>query len=274
MLGLWTRVVVLSGMACVWASGAGAQDPLKTLPKNYQKIFENERVAVIRAHYGGHEKIPVHDHPAVATVFVYLSDSGQVRIDHVDADGKVEPVVRPPTVTGSYRIAPGLAERHRIENLGDASSDFLRVELKGIDLKMTEPFRGKAPASLAQSVDVMEFSNPAVSVERVLCVGPAPCPVKSNAAGSLLIAVTPMDVEIGAGDSLEAGAVRWMKPGESARIGAQGSGAAEVLRILLPGKGLGGFVLRARGRIPVFARGAENFGGPGRECGDSSLRSE
>jgi hypothetical protein len=237
MLGLWARVVVLSGMAWVGASGAGAQDPLKTLPKNYQQIFENERVTVIRAHYGGHERIPVHDHPAVATVFVYLSDSGQVRIDHVDADGKLVPVMRPPTVTGSYRIAPGLAERHRIENLGDASSDFLRVELKGVDLKLTEPFRGKAPSSLTQSEDVVEFTNPSVQIERVICVGPAPCPVKSNPAGSLLIALTPMDVEVSAGESLEAGAVRWLKPGESARIGAQGSGAAEVLRVLLPRAG-------------------------------------
>jgi hypothetical protein len=221
-------------LAALVATGAGAQDPLKTLPKNYQKIFENDSVTVIRAHYGGHEKIPVHDHPAVATVFVYLNDSGQVRIDHAERTGKVASAVRPPTVSGSYRVAAGLAERHSIENLGDADSDFLRVELKRADLKLPEPFRGKAPASLALSEDVVEFSNPAVQVERIVCVGPSPCPVKASPAGSLLIALSPLDVELAVGESLTVGDVRWLAPTQKARIGAQGAGPAQVLRILLP----------------------------------------
>ena len=86
------------------AVAAGAQDPLVTLPQNYQLVFENADVRVIRAHYGAHEKVPVHDHAAFATVFVYLNDSGQVRIDHVEG-GKVDSVVRPPTVKGAYRVA-------------------------------------------------------------------------------------------------------------------------------------------------------------------------
>jgi hypothetical protein len=230
--GKWA--IVLAALAGLAASGAGAQDPLTTLPKNYQKIFENENVTVIRAHYGGHEKIPVHDHPAVATVFVYLNNSGQVRIDHAEATGKVVPAVRPPTVLGSYRVAAGLAERHSIENLGDADSDFLRVELKRANLNVPEPFRGKAPASLTQSEDVIEFSNPAVDVERIVCAGPTPCPVKANAAGSLLIALSPLDIELSTGESMATGEVRWLAPGEKARIGAQGAGTAHVLRILLP----------------------------------------
>ena len=83
---------------------AAAQDPLVTLPSNYRSIFDNADVAVIRAHYGPHEKIPVHDHTAFSTIFVYLNDSGQVRIDHAE-DGKVDSVVRPPTVKGAYRVA-------------------------------------------------------------------------------------------------------------------------------------------------------------------------
>ncbi len=38
-----------------------AQDPLKTLPNNYRSVFDNADLTVIRAHYGPHEKIPVHD---------------------------------------------------------------------------------------------------------------------------------------------------------------------------------------------------------------------
>lgn len=231
------RVIVLAGTVAILAAGAGAQDPLKTLPNNYQKIFENESVTVIRAHYGAHEKIPVHDHPGFATVFVYLDDSGPVQIDHVDADGKTEPVVRPPTVKGSFRVVAGMAERHSIENLGDASSDFLRVELKRADLKLAEPFRGKAPASLERSEDVVEFSNPAVQVERVVCAGPALCPVKASTVASLLIALTSLDIEsrgIGGRERMEAGAVRWLAATEDAQIGSQGTEAAQILRILLP----------------------------------------
>jgi hypothetical protein len=217
------------------ATVARAQDPLVTLPNNYRNIFDNGDVAVIRAHYGAHEKIPVHDHTAFATVFVYLSDSGQVRIDHME-DGKVEPVVRPPTVKGSYRVAQGIAERHSIENLGDTSSDFLRVELKRVSLaSLKDPFRGKAPASLAASADAVEFSAPGLAIERIICVGSEPCAVKPSASASLLVAFGPVDLVGAAGkERLEAGAVRWVAASQEATVSAESGGPAHVLRILLP----------------------------------------
>jgi hypothetical protein len=219
----------------LWPLAAGAQDPLATLPNNYRSVLDNSDVAVIRAHYGAHEKIPVHDHTAFATVFVYLNDSGPVRIDHVE-DGKVNPVVRPPTVKGAYRVAAGIAERHSIENLSDTSSDFLRVELKRVSLaSLKEPFRGKAPASLAASEDAMEFSAPGLEIERIVCVGVRPCAVKPSVSASLLVAFGPVDLVGAAGkERLEAGAVRWVAASEGATVSAKGEGAAHVLRILLP----------------------------------------
>jgi hypothetical protein len=220
----------------VGAIAAGAQDPLVTLPNNYRMVLDNGDVAVIRAHYGAHEKIPVHDHTAFATVFVYLDDSGQVRIDHVE-DGTVNSVVRPPTVKGAYRVAAGIAERHSIENLWDTSSDFLRVELKRVSLaSLKEPFRGKAPASLTVGEDAVEFSAPGLSIERIVCVGATPCVVKASAAPSLVVAFTPVDLAMGSAGKakLEAGAVRWMSASQGTTIAAEGGGAAHVLRILLP----------------------------------------
>lgn len=208
-----------------------AQDPLKTLPDNYKLVFENADVAVIRAHYGSHEKVPVHDHTSFATVFVYLSDSGQVRIDHQEADGKGFSVTRPPTVTGAYRVAPGMAERHSIENLGDASSDFLRVELKRVDLKLKEPFRGKAPASVAANSDAIEFDDPGVRVERIVCVGSEPCAVKAVPVPSLVIAITAVSV---GGKKLEAGQVQWLLASQSEVLAGYGVHAVHALRILLP----------------------------------------
>ena len=136
-------------------AAAHPQDPLTAFPKNYSLVLDNATVEVIRAHYGPHEKIGVHDHSSFPTVFVYLSDSGPVQIEHVEGD-KLTVLTRPPTVMGAFRVSPGMAERHSIENPGDTSSDFLRVELKQVSLGILEPFRGKAPPNPLQSQDSIE----------------------------------------------------------------------------------------------------------------------
>ncbi len=230
------------GLFALAASSLGqAQDALKLPGKNYVVAFENSEVAVIRAHYGPHEKIPVHDHASFSTVFVYLSDSGPVRINHEEArdasSTKEAPVTRPPTVEGAYRVAPGIVERHSIENLSDLSSDFLRVELKQVSLKMKEPFRGKAPASLSVGEDVVEFSDPQVRIERVVCVGAEACVVKAADAPSLVVGFTEFTMtsdKTKRKEMVDAGAVRWMQAGEGITVAAENAGMAHLLRISLP----------------------------------------
>ena len=162
-----------------------AQDPLKTLPNNYRLIFENDSVAVIRVHYGPHEKVPAHDHPALTTISVYLNDSGQVRFARTGE----QPILRPPTTLGAFRIAPAIAETHSVENLSDTPSDFLLVELKHVSLQLPQPFTGPAPQSLNLDRDSLAFSAPTLQVERIVCT--APCPVDTSTSPSLLIALTP-----------------------------------------------------------------------------------
>lgn len=234
--GLWCGVIALAAVAV-----AHAQDPLKLPGKNYTVAFENSEVAVIRAHYGPHEKIPVHDHTSFSTVFVYLSDSGPVKINHEEVGSTEAPVTRPPTVKGAYRVAPGIAERHSIENLGDLSSDFLRVELKQVSLKMKEPFRGKAPLSLNADADVVEFpvsgtQDPHVQIERIVCVGAEACAVKAESAPSLVVAFTYFAMtseKTKRKEMVEAGAVRWVPAGERMSVKAEGDGVAHLLRISL-----------------------------------------
>src|ERR1700761_4232996 len=188
-----------------------AQDPLKTLPNNYRSIFDNPDVAVIHAHYGPHEKIPVQDHAAVSTVFVYLNDSSPVRIDH-DGD-KAFSVVRPPTVIGSFRVVAGMAERHSIENLGDKSSDFLRIELKQVSFPSGEAFRGSAPQNVQQSLDAIEFKEAGVHIERIVCAAASNCSIKPTQSSSLLVAITPLSLVAHEGaqkQAIEAGAVHWL----------------------------------------------------------------
>jgi len=230
--GLDNRILALLLSIGLWPTAAHAQDPIATLPQNYSLVLDNSAVVVIRAHYGPHEKIPVHDHSSFATVFVYLNDSGPVRIDHVEE--KPVSVVRPPTVKGSFRVAAGMAERHSIENLGDTSSDFLRVELKQVSLVLPEPFRGKASQTPLQSQNSVEFTNPALQIQRIICV--ALCQVNSSPAPSLIIAFNPLYVATGASEKAEklyAGAVRWLPSSQPATITPDAASPAHILRILL-----------------------------------------
>ena len=87
---------------------------------------------MIRVHYGSHEKVGVHDHSAYPTVYVYLSDSPPVQFTHDEQPPFV--LTRPPAKAGAFRLSPGRRERHSVENMGDTSSDFLRVELRQVPL--------------------------------------------------------------------------------------------------------------------------------------------
>lgn len=231
------RVAALLTVLLCASGAARAQDPLQTLPNNYSVVFENSLVEVIRAHYAAHEKIPIHDHSSLATVFVYLSDSGQVRIDHAEPGEAPVSVVRPPTVKGAFRVNNGQAERHSIENLGDTDSDFLRVELKQVPLALKETFRGRAPQSLATSGSTMEFNNPELQVERIICAGPSPCAITPSDSPSLLIPFTPAQVAEGSskhGTTLVPGKVLWLPATKSGTILPGSSSSGHFLRILLP----------------------------------------
>jgi hypothetical protein len=211
------------------ALAARAQEPTSTLPKNYQKIFENQSVAVIHAHYAAHEIVPVHDHSKFPTVYVYLSDSGPVLFSHLE-DHPFS-ITRKPLKMGAYRISPGRIERHTVENKGDIPTDFLRVELKQIPLgHQNDEHRGEAPDSLDQNLDVFEFTSADLQVERIICAAASSCVVKATDSPSLLIAFTPANS--GPADQMKAGTVRWMRSGESLFIKA--TTATHLLRILFP----------------------------------------
>jgi len=138
----WLGAVVV-GLAV----SAGAQDPLVTLPKNYWMEFQNPWVKVIHAHYPAGETLAVHDHPATATLYVYLNDAGELRFLH---SGPHElPVTRKPVQTGQMRIAAARAETHRVENMSATDSDSLRVEFQTIKFPQDMPDVRIPPADAA-----------------------------------------------------------------------------------------------------------------------------
>lgn len=209
-----------------------AQDPVAAYPNHYSIALDNQSVEVIRVHYGPHEKLGVHHHSKTPTVYVYLSDAGPVRFQHFEKEAFA--LTRPPTAKGAFRVSPGRVEVHTVENMGSASSDFLRVELKQIPLgRLKGAFRGMAPRSLSENRTAVEFKTPVGEVERVICAGPAACSVDPSPAPSLLVAFTAVRA---ATEGLEPGAVRWLPASARLTITPEG-GPAHLLRILIPQPG-------------------------------------
>ena len=201
-----------------------------TLPKNYKTILNNHDLLVMRVHYGPHEFVPMHDHSAYPTVFVYLNDSGPVRIDH-------EPpasfsVTRPPTHTGAFRIAPGMKERHSVTNLSEFPSDFLRVELKTIPpTDLTEVTRGDVESPLLPGTHI-EFQDAALEIDRIVCPPTVACEATPLPARSLLIPVTDLKFQTSSGtQNLKPGEAAWLPA--NAKKPLQLSPGAQALRISL-----------------------------------------
>ena len=97
-----------------------AQDAVKVDPKHYSVVSENDKVRILRVHYGAHEKSVMHSHPA--SVAVFLSDSkGQFTFP----DGKTQEFV---TKTGDAQYEAPVT--HLPENTGDTGLDVIVVELK------------------------------------------------------------------------------------------------------------------------------------------------
>jgi len=98
-----------------------AQDAVKTDPKHYSVISENEQVRILKVHYGPHEKSIMHSHPNV--VAVSLTDAnGQFTFP----DGKTQPFT---FKAGEARYSP--AGTHLPENTSDTAMDIIVIELKG-----------------------------------------------------------------------------------------------------------------------------------------------
>ncbi len=218
------RVLTLA----LFSTTALAQTP-QPLPSNYQTILDNNDVLVMRVHYGPHEFVPMHDHSAYPTVFVYLNNSGEVRIDHEPPNAFS--VTRPPTHTGAFRIAPGMKERHSITNLSDLPSDFLRVELKSIPPDaIKDAFRGPEPSQPIPPGITVWYKSSVLRVDRILCAVASTCTVPADDARSVLVSIP-----LGAIGQPPTNPVTWLPAHSDLNINiGPGTGFIEVLRILFP----------------------------------------
>src|SRR3954452_17828962 len=153
-----TRVAVtLLGLAVL----AGAQDPYKVSADHYHLAFENQWARATHVTYQPHDTAPTHGHPPTpTTVYLYVTDGGAIRFRHVTGEhvAGVE-ITRKPVQAGAIRVAHGAPEAHSVEYLGDAPTEYARIELR------TEPL--DRPLRDVRLPPGGEFENGQVRILRV-----------------------------------------------------------------------------------------------------------
>ena len=216
------RKVILSVTAVALTTVlSAAQDPVATLPDAYKLVLENDWVKVTRVHYAPNVKLPVHDHTAWASAYLYLNASGPVVFRHVGADYGA--VTRKPTVARSIRLFRGVKETHEVENQSPLPSDFLRIEFK-TDPVEPRTLRGTLlpEAAAATVVNKEQFANAQVRVSRLLL--PPGTSVELNGdLPSLVVWLSDPDP----------GRVRWLPKGASERLQNTSSAPLEAVQFEL-----------------------------------------
>jgi hypothetical protein len=159
----------------VWAGGAAwAQDPYRVAPENYKLEFENAAVRVSRVSYRPGDKLPVHDHPALPTIYIYVTDGGPVLFGHQEFSA----IRRAAVKAGQIRFNRGNKETHTTEYLGDEPSEYIRVELK------MEPLEKPRRDVRIAAEDETPFENAQLRIERAEC---SPCAVLPQRAVAVTI---------------------------------------------------------------------------------------
>lgn len=151
---------------------AWAQDPYKVAPRNYHREFENGWVRVSRVTYEPGDKTALHDHPALPTVYIYLTDGGEIQFGHQEFYALRRRAVK----AGQIRFNSGNRETHTTEYFGDQPSEYLRIEMK------TELDRPPKDVRIAPE-DRTAFENKMLRIERC-----GPC--AAAAAPSVLVSIT------------------------------------------------------------------------------------
>lgn len=161
-------------LVALWTICARAQDPYRLAPNNYKLEFENEWVRLSRVIYKPGDVIAEHDHPAVNTVYVYLTDGGEVRFGHKQFAAAKRPAVK----AGAVRFAKANKETHDTAYLGDQPAEYLRDELR----TKTSPYirNERIAADSTTPID-----NEQVRIERLSCTSPCPATKLPSVAVSM-----------------------------------------------------------------------------------------
>jgi quercetin dioxygenase-like cupin family protein len=141
------RSVVVLTVACglVLASRATAQDPIKSNPKVYHLVFENDAVRVLHVAVAPGQKTVLHEHPDNAVVV--LTDS---KMRFTGEDGKSQD-----TEMKANDVMWMAGGKHFGENIGTGPIEALIIELKG-----NNPPKATIPTSRPDATLTQVFDNP------------------------------------------------------------------------------------------------------------------
>jgi len=172
---------------------AAAEDAYRVAPGNYHFVFENQWARASRVTFRPGDKLPVHQHPPTpTTVYVYVTDGGPIRFSHVTGDNVAGlNIVRKPVLAGGIRFAHGAPETHTVEYLGDAPTEYARIELRTepIDRPVRDVRLPPEPDDLSKSSRSVRFENGQVRIVQVTCAAGQACPAAGNASEPAVVVI-------------------------------------------------------------------------------------
>ena len=99
---------------------SGFQDPVAVNPKMVSVVFENDRVRVLRVHFGPHDHLETHSHPSLVVVSLTVNTRRAYRPDGSHRDATSNP--------GDVHWRE--PSTHSVENLTDTPSENIEIEFK------------------------------------------------------------------------------------------------------------------------------------------------
>src|SRR5580658_2860174 len=169
------------------------QDPYLVAGNHYRLQFENAWARATRVTYGPHETAPVHDHSLTPTaIYIYVTDGGEFRFKHMTGFKVAGLVItRPAVKAGAIRFSHSAPETHSVEYLGDAPTEYVRIELRTqpLDLPIRDvriPARALDPG---KSAILNEFENGQIRILRVVCASGKKCPASQNPDDPAIVTV-------------------------------------------------------------------------------------
>jgi hypothetical protein len=98
-------------------------------------------------------------------------------------------IVRKPVLAGGIRFAHGAPETHTVEYLGDAPTEYARIELRTepIDRPVRDVRLPPEPADLSKSSRSVRFENGQVRIVHVTCAEEEACPVSEHATDPAVV---------------------------------------------------------------------------------------
>ena len=174
-----------------------------------QVLLANAWVRASLVTYQPHETAPVHEHPPTPTcVYIYITDGGEIRFKHMTGfktSGYV--ITRPAVKAGAIRFAHSAPETHSVEYLGDAPTEYVRIELRTepLDTPIRDVRIPPAAMDPAKSAVRKEFENGQLRILRVVCAAGKTCPKSENPDDPSVVTIM---------TGPDRGAVRWSPKAE------------------------------------------------------------